>query len=109
MESIFSHEQDILGYANQQLAEVEGLRIFGTAQNKAAIISFIVNGLHSFDVAAILDRQGIATRVGQHCAEPLMDRFGVESMVRASFGLYNRRQDVDALVFAIEKAKGMLL
>ncbi|MBM09524.1 MAG: cysteine desulfurase [Magnetovibrio sp.] len=109
MESIFNHEQDILGYANQQLTEVEGLQIFGTSENKAAIMSFIVHGLHSFDLAAILDREGIATRVGQHCAEPLMDRFGVEGMVRASFGLYNRRKDVDSLVFAIEKAKGMLL
>ena len=103
-----THERDVLSYANQQLAKVEGVRIFGTAANKAAILSFLVDELHAFDVAAVLDRQGVATRVGQHCAEPLMERLGVEGMVRASFGLYNRRQDVDDLVTAIEKAKGML-
>ena len=109
MENIHNHERDVLSYANQQLAKVEGVRIFGTAPSKAAILSFLVDELHAFDVAAVLDRQGVATRVGQHCAEPLMERFGVEGMVRASFGLYNRRKDVDALVFAIEKAKSMLL
>jgi len=108
MENIHNHERDVLSYANQQLAKVEGVRIFGTAPNKAAILSFLVDELHAFDVAAVLDRQGVATRVGQHCAEPLMERLGVEGMVRASFGLYNRRQDVDDLVVAIEKAKGLL-
>ena len=108
MENIRAHEKGLLDYANQRLAEIEGFRFFGTAVDKAAIISFLVDGLHPFDVAAILDRQGIATRVGQHCAEPLMDRLGIEGTVRASFALYNRREDVDALVAAIEKAMEML-
>ena len=108
MENIHAHEKGLLDYANQRLAEIEGFRFFGTAVDKAAIISFLVEGLHPFDVAAILDRQGIATRVGQHCAEPLMDRLGIEGTVRASFALYNRREDVDALVAAIEKAMEML-
>ncbi len=108
MDNIHAHEQGLLAYANQRLTEIEGFKCFGTAVDKAAIISFGVEGLHPFDVAAILDRQGVAVRVGQHCAEPLMDRMGVEGMVRASFGLYNRREDVDALAAAIEKAKEML-
>ena len=80
----------------------------GTTSDKAAIISFLIDGLHPYDVATILDRQGVATRVGKHCAEPLMDRMGLEGTVRASFGLYNNRADVDALVDGIMKARLML-
>ena len=108
MINIAAHEQEVLAYAHQQLAEIDGYREVGTVKDKAAIISFVVDGLHPFDVAAVLDRQGVATRVGQHCAEPLMDRMGIEGTVRASFGLYNNRADVDALVAAIWKAKEML-
>ncbi|MEK9753033.1 MAG: cysteine desulfurase [Rhodospirillaceae bacterium] len=108
MDNIAAHEHGILAYANDRLAEVEGLRIVGTAPDKAAIISFLIDGLHPFDVAAVLDRQGVAVRVGQHCAEPLMDRLGIEGTARASFGLYNNRADVDQLVSAILKAKEIL-
>ena len=108
MKSIAAHEHGILAYAHQQLADIEGYREVGTVPDKAAIISFLVDGLHPFDIAAVLDRQGVATRVGQHCAEPLMDRMGIEGTVRASFGLYNNRADVDALVAGIRKAKEML-
>ena len=108
MRNIAAHEHDILAYARRQLANIEGYQEVGTVPDKTAIISFLVNGLHPFDVAAVLDRQGVATRVGQHCAEPLMDRMGVEGTVRASFGLYNNHTDVDALVAAIQKAKEML-
>ena len=108
MNNVAAHEQAVLDYAHQQLAEIDGYREVGTVKDKAAIISFLVDGLHPFDVAAVLDRQGVATRVGQHCAEPLMDRMGIEGTVRASFGLYNNRADVDALVAAIWKAKEML-
>ena len=108
MGNIAAHEHGILAYAHQQLADIEGYHEVGTVPDKAAIISFLVDGLHPFDVAAVLDRQGVATRVGQHCAEPLMDRMGIEGTVRASFGLYNNRPDVDALVAAIRKAKEML-
>ncbi len=108
MENIHAHEQGLLAYAEQRLNGIDGFTCHGTAADKAAIISFTVEGLHPFDVAAILDRQGVAVRVGQHCAEPLMDRLGIEGTVRASFGVYNNRDDVDALAAAIEKAKGML-
>ena len=108
MKSIAAQEHGILAYAHQELADIEGYREVGTVPDKAAIISFLVDGLHPFDVAAVLDRQGVATRVGQHCAEPLMDRMGIEGTVRASFGLYNNCADVDALVAAIRKAKEML-
>ena len=108
MNNVAAHEQEVLAYAHQQLAKIDGYREVGTVRDKAAIISFLVDGLHPFDVAAVLDRQGVATRVGQHCAEPLMDRMGIEGTVRASFGLYNNRADVDALVAAIWKAKEML-
>ncbi|MEK9722125.1 MAG: cysteine desulfurase [Rhodospirillaceae bacterium] len=108
MDNIHAHEQGLLAYANERLAGIEGFRFIGTAADKAAIVSFLVEGLHPFDIAAVLDRQGVAVRVGQHCAEPLMDRLGIEGTVRASFGLYNNRADVDALAAAIEKAKGML-
>ena len=108
MRNIAAHEHGILAYAHQQLADIEGYHEVGTVPDKAAIISFLLDGLHPFDVAAVLDRQGVATRVGQHCAEPLMDRMGIEGTVRASFGLYNNHTDVDALVAAIRKAKEML-
>lgn len=108
MDNISAHEQGIMAYATKRLKEIEGLKLYGEAADKAAIFSFTVDGTHPFDLAAILDRAGVAVRVGQHCAEPLMDRLGIEGTVRASFGLYNNRADVDALVQAIEKAKGML-
>ena len=108
MDNIAAHEHGILAYAMERLTAIDGFQAVGTAPDKAAIISFLVDGLHPFDVAAVLDRQGVAVRVGQHCAEPLMDRLGIEGTVRASFGLYNSRADVDTLAAAIEKAKEML-
>ncbi|MAH83779.1 MAG: cysteine desulfurase [Rhodospirillaceae bacterium TMED8] len=108
MDRIHAHEQALLAYANTRLAEIEGFRFIGTAPEKAAIISFLIDGLHPFDVAAVLDRQGVAVRVGQHCAEPLMDRLGIEGTVRASFGLYNCFDEIDKLAAALEKAKELL-
>jgi len=108
MDRISAHEQGVMAYATERLKGIEGLKLFGDVADKAAIFSFVVDGMHPFDIAAVLDRAGIAVRVGQHCAEPLMDRLGVEGTVRASFGLYNSRDDVDTLISAIEKAKGML-
>jgi len=106
---IAAHEQGLLAYATAELEKIKGMRIYGQSSDKAAILSFIVDGLHPFDVAAVLDRQGVAVRVGQHCAEPLMHRLGIEGTVRASMGLYNTTDDVDALVRAIIKAKEMLI
>ena len=108
MENIAANEKEVLDYARQRLADIDGFREVGTTLDKAGIISFLIDGLHPYDVATILDRQGIATRVGKHCAEPLMDRMGLEGTVRASFGLYNNHADVDALVHGIMKARLML-
>ena len=104
VETIAAHEHDLLIYAQEQLAEIDRVRFFGTAPGKAAIISFLVEGIHPLDVATILDREGVAVRVGQHCAEPLMDRLGIEGTLRASIGLYNNREDIDTLVAATRKA-----
>jgi len=107
-DAIAAHEQKVLAYANERLGAIEGIRLIGTAPDKAAIVSFLVDGLHPLDVAAVLDRQGVACRVGHHCAEPLMDRLGVIGTVRASFAMYNTLAEVDVLAEAIEKAKRML-
>ncbi|NQW02270.1 MAG: cysteine desulfurase [Rhodospirillales bacterium] len=109
MDNIAAHEQGLLAYANSRIEDLGGVRIVGQAHDKAAIISFLLDGAHPFDVAAVLDRQGVATRVGHHCAEPLMDRLGVVGTVRASFGLYNTSDDVDRLIAALGKAKDLLL
>lgn len=102
MENIAAHEQDVLNYATQQLASVEGLKIYGTAPAKAAVISFTLGNIHAHDVSTIIDRAGVAIRAGHHCAEPLMDRLGVAATARASFGVYNTREDADVLVQALE-------
>ncbi len=109
MDNISAHEQGLLAYALDKMSAIEGIQLVGQAKDKAAIISFLIEGTHPFDVAAVLDRQGVATRVGHHCAEPLMDRLGVVGTVRASFGLYNNSNDVDRLIAAIGKAKDLLL
>jgi len=105
MENIAAHEHDVLNYATQQLASVEGLTIYGTAPTKAAVISFTLGNIHAHDVSTIIDRAGVAIRAGHHCAEPLMDRLGVAATARASFGVYNTREDADVLVQALETAQ----
>ena len=102
MERIAAHEQDLLLYATQKLNSIPGLKIYGTAPNKAAVISFGMRNAHPHDIATIIDRAGVACRAGHHCAQPLMDRMGVPAMTRASFGLYNTRADADTLVEALE-------
>jgi cysteine desulfurase/selenocysteine lyase len=108
MAAIADHEADLLRYAMQRLASVEGLTIHGTAPHKAAVLSFTVDGLHPQDLAMVLDRSGLCLRAGHHCAEPLMRRLGVAGTIRASFGLYNTRSDVDVLISALEKARNLL-
>ena len=107
-DAIRTHERELLDYATGLLNDVGGVRIFGTAPGKAAIISFLVDGIHPYDLAAVLDRAGVAVRVGQHCAEPLMMRLGVDGTARASFACYSSKADVDAFVAAVGKAKAML-
>ena len=106
--AVKAHEHDLLTYARERLRDFNWLRVIGDAPGKGAIISFEAEGMHAHDLATILDREGVAVRAGHHCAQPLMERFGVASTSRASFGLYNTRADVDALVAALGKAREIL-
>jgi cysteine desulfurase / selenocysteine lyase len=105
--AIAAHEHDLLAYATGRVSTVPGLRIIGTAREKAGVLSFVLDGVHPHDIGTVLDREGIAIRTGHHCAQPVMDRFGVPATARASFGLYNTREEVDALVAALHKVIGM--
>ena len=104
-ENIAAHENELLTYANEQLAGLNSLRIIGNAQGKGAIISFEMEGIHAHDVSMLIDRSGVAVRAGTHCAQPLLQRFNVTSTCRASIGMYNNRADIDALVASLEKAR----
>lgn len=105
LEAVAAHEHDLLDYATEALARVPGLKILGTAREKAAVVSFTLDGVHPHDVGTILDQHGIAVRTGHHCAQPVMDRFGVPATTRASFAMYNTREEVDALVAGLEKVR----
>ena len=105
LDVIERHERELLAYATDVLAKVPGLQLIGTAPQKAAVISFSVEGVHPHDVGSILDHEGIAVRTGHHCAQPVMEHFGVPATVRASFALYNTREDVDALVRALHTVR----
>ncbi|MDQ8697845.1 cysteine desulfurase [Hyphomicrobium sp. LHD-15] len=102
---IARHEAEIGAYAAEQLADVPGLTIYGTAKGKGAIVSFTMEGLHPHDIATIIDRSGIAVRAGHHCAQPLMERLGVSATCRASFAMYNTKQEVDQLAAALKRAR----
>ena len=105
MDAIAAHERDILEYATEALGELDGIRIIGTAPEKAGILSFVVEGVHPHDVGTIVDRHGVAIRAGHHCAMPLMRRYGVPATSRASLALYNTKADIDALVEGLGKVK----
>ena len=107
MENIHLHERELTHYAMEQLSLIPGMRLFGTAAEKDAVVAFTVGDIHPLDLGTLLDRLGIALRTGHHCAQPLMARFGVESMARASFALYTTRAEIDALVSAIDRVKKM--
>ena len=107
MEQIAAHEHQLTQYAMQRLKEIPGMRIFGEAADKGSVISFLVGNIHHFDMGTLLDRLGIAVRTGHHCAQPLMQRLGIEGTVRASFGLYNTREEIDVLVAGIERVSKM--
>jgi cysteine desulfurase / selenocysteine lyase len=106
--AVKAHEHDLLTYARERLREFNWLKVIGDAPGKGSIISFEAEGMHAHDLATILDREGVAVRAGHHCAQPLMERFGVASTSRASFALYNTRADVDALMAALGKAREIL-
>ena len=105
MENISSHEQELLNYATERLNEVDGITIYGEAQHKAGIISFTLDKVHPHDIATIVDSRGVSVRAGHHCAQPLMDWFGIAATTRASFAMYNNKHDVDALVDGLKYVK----
>jgi cysteine desulfurase/selenocysteine lyase len=105
LDEIKAYEQELLAYATEALLAVPGLRLIGTARHKAAVLSFVLDGVHPHDVGTILDQQGVAVRTGHHCAQPVMDRYGVPATVRASLALYSTREDVDVLVRGLSKVR----
>jgi cysteine desulfurase/selenocysteine lyase len=105
LDAIATHERELLGYATEALSGVPGLRLIGTAERKASVLSFVLEGVHPHDIGTILDLEGIAVRTGHHCAQPVMERFGVPATARASFALYNTRNDVDALIAGLAKVR----
>ena len=107
MENIAAHEHELTLYAMQRLKEINGMRIFGEAEHKSSVISFLVGNIHHLDMGTSLDRLGIAVRTGHHCAQPLMIRMGIEGTVRASFGLYNTKEEIDMLAAGIERVSRM--
>lgn len=105
IENIEKHEHELLQYATEQVSVIPGVKLIGTAKEKAGVLSFVMEGVHPHDVGTILDQQGIAIRTGHHCAQPVMHRFGVPATARASFGLYNTKEEIDALVSGIKKVQ----
>ncbi len=104
-DAIAAHEADLCAYAHEKLSQINALRVFGTAPGKGAIVSFELEGIHAHDISMVIDRSGVAVRAGTHCAQPLLQRFGVTSTCRASFGMYNTRHEVDVLYDALVKAR----
>ncbi|MBR4047017.1 MAG: cysteine desulfurase [Bacteroides sp.] len=107
MDKIAAYEHELTTYATERLMQIPGMRIFGQAKEKGSVISFLVGDIHHFDLGTLLDRLGIAVRTGHHCAQPLMQRLGIEGTVRASFGLYNTKEEIDVLVAGIERVSRM--
>jgi cysteine desulfurase/selenocysteine lyase len=107
LEQIAAHEHELTTYAMQRLGEIEGMRFLGEAAHKSSVISFLVGNIHPFDMGTLRDRLGIAVRTGHHCAEPLMRRLGIEGTVRASFAMYNTKEEIDALVAGVDRVRKM--
>ena len=107
-ENIAAYEQELLQYATEELLKLEGLKIYGTSKEKTSVISFNIEGIHPYDIGTIIDKLGIAVRTGHHCAQPIMDFFGIPGTVRASFSFYNTKEEIDALVAAVKRAQIML-
>ena len=105
LEKIEEHEMDLLNYATQKISKIKGVRIIGTSENKASVISFVMDGIHPHDIGTIMDNLGIAIRAGHHCTQPVMDFYDIPATARASFAIYNTREDVDKLIEGIEKTK----
>ena len=107
-EHIAAYENELLHYATEKLQTIDGLKIYGTSNNKTSVISFNIDGVHAYDIGTIIDKLGIAIRTGQHCAQPIMDFYGISGTARASFAFYNTKEEIDLLVAALKKAKMML-
>lgn len=107
-ENIAKYEHELLEYATAKLLEIEGLRIFGTSENKTSVISFNIEGIHPYDIGTIIDKLGIAVRTGHHCAQPIMDFYKIPGTIRASFAFYNTKEEIDIFVEAVKKAQMML-
>ncbi|WP_281499726.1 aminotransferase class V-fold PLP-dependent enzyme [Allomuricauda sp. SCSIO 64092] len=108
-EAIAAYEEELLHYATSELKKIEGLKIYGEASQKAAVVSFNIKGIHPYDIGTILDKLGIAVRTGHHCAQPIMDFYQIPGTVRASFSFYNTKAEIDALVAGVQKARNMLI
>lgn len=108
LDNIEQYEKSLLDYANSKLKEIDGLKIYGDSKNKTSVISFNIDGIHSYDIGSILDKFGIAVRTGQHCAQPIMDHFGIDGTVRASFSFINTIEEIDHFYDSLIKAKSML-
>ena len=108
MDRVAAYEDELLSYATQRLLSIDGLRLFGTAKHKVAVLSFALESAHPHDIGTILDAEGVALRTGHHCAQPLMQRYGVPAMARASFAFYNTRHEVDVLMSALGKVREVL-
>jgi len=107
LDAVAAHERELLAYATEVVAAVSGVRLVGTAAEKAGVLSFVLENVHPHDIGQILDEQGVAIRTGHHCCQPVMERFGVPATARASFAVYNTPEDVDALVVGLHKVKEM--
>jgi cysteine desulfurase/selenocysteine lyase len=105
MENVAAHEHELLAYATDAVSALPGVRLIGTAKEKAGVLSFVVEGVHPHDIGTILDQEGIAIRTGHHCAQPVMERFKIDATARASFALYNTNREIDALVRGIQKVR----
>jgi cysteine desulfurase/selenocysteine lyase len=109
LDNIYAYEEELLKYATEQVSQIEGITLIGTAENKASVLSFMIDGAHPYDVGVILDNMGIAIRTGHHCTQPIMDYYCIPGTCRASFAIYNTKEEIDLLVQGILKAKKMLL
>ncbi|MBR1991586.1 MAG: cysteine desulfurase [Bacteroidales bacterium] len=108
IENIARREHELLSYATEELLKIDGVKIIGTSQNKSAIISFIINGIHHFDAGTLIDQMGVAVRTGHHCTQPVVDHFGIPGTIRASFAFYNTEAEIDQMVKAVKQAVKML-
>ena len=106
--NIAKHENDLLIYATERMEAIPGLKVIGKAKNKVSVLSFIIEGIHPQDIGVLLDQQGIAIRTGHHCTQPLMQRFGIDGTSRASFAVYNTKEEIDRLVEGVKKVKRLL-